>query len=214
MNTVSKSNDLSSLFTSSSHMVLTVCIKIHSQPHVHGVFPHLWAIINCKVILLGALERQKLWNKECMTNMTAYKELKKWSRIPFPLINKLNICFTKPLAEASRSLIGVAFDLVLCSMDKVVTFVLEWNPCSSICRTVWGGHRTGQRLQAVSPSHTTLQQLPRCSSFLLITAGFFSIVKCFPPLSPNNNNWKDYVESTLNLSRQTCSTTGCTAHLN
>lgn len=44
-------------------MVLTVCIKIHSQPHVDGAFPHLWAIFNCKVILLGTLDGQKLWKK-------------------------------------------------------------------------------------------------------------------------------------------------------
>lgn len=42
-------------------MLLTVCIKIHPQPHVHVAFPHLWAIINRKVILLGTLDGQKLW---------------------------------------------------------------------------------------------------------------------------------------------------------
>lgn len=45
------------------------------------------------------------------------------------------IRLTKAEAEASGPLEGVAFDLVLGPVDKVVTIVLERDPCSSICRT-------------------------------------------------------------------------------
>lgn len=44
-------------------MVLTVCIIIHSQPHVDRAFPHLWAIFENKLILLSALDGQKFWER-------------------------------------------------------------------------------------------------------------------------------------------------------
>lgn len=59
----------------SGHMVLTACVIIHSQPHVDRAFPHLWAIFNNKVILLSALDGQKLWRgKKAMRCATTPSE--------------------------------------------------------------------------------------------------------------------------------------------
>lgn len=117
--------------------------------------------------------------------------------------NQLNIYFTKSLAEAFRSRIGVAFDLVLCPVDKVVTFVLEWDPCSSICRTVCGCPRTGQRWETILSPHTMLQQLPLFSSFLIMTAGCLSLFKLFHA-ALRNKNYKNYFDFTLNVPTQAC----------
>lgn len=45
------------------HWILTGGVIIHPQPHVDGVFPHLGAVIKDKLILLGALDAQKLLKK-------------------------------------------------------------------------------------------------------------------------------------------------------
>lgn len=150
----------------SGHMVLTVCVIIHSQPHVDRAFPHLWAIFNNKVILLSALDGQKLQrgkksNAVCnntirnrtdrppLTSMCLSKGHNKYSQ------NK-NVPSTKSLAEGFRSLESVAFDFILLSVDKVVTFALERHPGSRVCRAVCG--RTW---------HT---ELPSDLSYYLLTA--------------------------------------------
>lgn len=105
---------------------------------------------------------------------------------------------TKPEAEASRPLKRVAFDLILCSVDKVVTIVLEWDPCSSICRTVWGGQRTGQRLNTNFLSPTTASRLS-----LFFTTG--SLHLCFFKIFSQSvpwNNYKSYLDFKLNLSTE------------
>lgn len=60
----------------SGHTVLTACVIIHSQPHVDRAFPHLWAIFNNKVILLSALDGQKLQRgkKQCSVQQHYQKQ--------------------------------------------------------------------------------------------------------------------------------------------
>lgn len=131
----------------SGHIVLTVCVIIHSQPHVDSVFPHLWAIFNNKVILLSALDGQKLQRgkKQCSVQQHYQKQTGYPSNLCVSPKDTTNIHrikkSTKSLAEGFCSLESVAFDFILLSVDKVVTFALERHPDSCVRRAVCG--RTG-----------------------------------------------------------------------
>lgn len=65
----------------SGHVVLTVCVIIHPQPHIDNAFPHFWAIFNNKVILLSTLDGQKLWKKQHIGQQQGQMQIKDFDPI-------------------------------------------------------------------------------------------------------------------------------------
>lgn len=87
-----------SLYLRSSHMVLTVGIIIHAQPHVDRAFPHLWAILKDKLILLSALDGQELWKwRKSVWSSIVRKQIERNTNQTFQCVHKkmkLNECIT------------------------------------------------------------------------------------------------------------------------
>lgn len=118
--------------------LLTVCIIVHSQPHVDRAFPHLWAIFKNKLILLSALDGQKLWGEEEKKHAQHHcQQQVREKRTPSTWMCLSNFARTKSLAQGFGPVEGVALDAVLLSVDKMVTLALERHPGARVCRTFW-----------------------------------------------------------------------------
>lgn len=129
------------LWSACFNMILTVCVIIHSQPHVDVAFPHLWAIFNDKFILFRTVDGQKFYKKINIKNKQTLKidlrhtmfflAFKKYQYLK----HKCDI--TEASADCFSAVESVAFDRFLLSVDKVVTFGSKCDPGTSVCWAIY-----------------------------------------------------------------------------